>query len=96
MYKIFIFYFSLSQQQKNAFTDPSNNQGGNMLPENNGGEGGGSYPLGYHPNAQNQPFVGGGGGDLPNINQSFQDPSQVDVGHHIPPPPNPRSEYINF
>ena len=42
-----------------------------------------------------QQFTSGTAGDLGAMNQSFQDPSHLDMSQHqVPGPPNPRSKWI--
>ncbi|XP_035824961.1 uncharacterized protein LOC101859451 isoform X3 [Aplysia californica] len=72
----------------NQSSDPSSSQS-NL--HDNSSVGGGS--IGYpNSDAPPQQFTSGTAGDLGALSQSFQDPSQLDMGqHHIQGPPNPRT-----
>ncbi|XP_005089517.1 uncharacterized protein LOC101859451 isoform X1 [Aplysia californica] len=73
----------------NQSSDPSSSQS-NL--HDNSSVGGGS--IGYpNSDAPPQQFTSGTAGDLGALSQSFQDPSQLDMGqHHIQGPPNPRND----
>ncbi|XP_005089519.1 uncharacterized protein LOC101859451 isoform X2 [Aplysia californica] len=78
-----------SIKRKREHNDPSSSQS-NL--HDNSSVGGGS--IGYpNSDAPPQQFTSGTAGDLGALSQSFQDPSQLDMGqHHIQGPPNPRND----